>query len=142
MKIKQLLMMVLVTGLTVTTWAQDYNFLNGKKVQIPGLAEAYLVDQGQKRWIPNYGTLLQLFANPTDILFDLDVMNIPVGTQITDGAFLATCLADGKVYLIDNQMKRHIANPSVMNKYGFDWNKIQDVNCLALSFIQTGPQIH
>jgi hypothetical protein len=130
-----------VTGFIIFTslnvYAADYNELNGLRVRAPGQAETYLIDQGQRRWIPNPETFNNLFSG--EVTVSIDSINIPRGPDMTNGAILAQCNAT--VFLIDNNVKRGISSPAVMEKYGFNWGQVQSTHCILLDFIQNGPTI-
>jgi len=118
----------------------NYSQFDGMRVKTPNDPKIYLVDQGKRRWIPNPPTFNNLFRN-WDVYVGIDIMSIPEGKQITDGAFLSKG-SGPEVYLIDNGVKRWIISPAVMDKYNFDWNKIVVIPQLAINYIPTGPNIN
>ena len=115
--------------------------LNGKRLNNPANGKVYLIDQGVARWIPNPGTYNNLFANWSNIIPDVDINLITAGPQITDGAILARPNGGSPIYLVDNGHKRHIANPSTMANYDFNWNTVNVVAGILLNYIPDGPEI-
>jgi hypothetical protein len=116
--------------------------LAGKRLQVPGQAEVDLIDDnGTRRWIPDPDTYNNLFRNWSGIIQDIDTIEINQGPQISHGAHLAQAPGHAEVYLIDNGQKRWITSPAAMDKFYFDWNKIQPVSFLILGIIPSGPNI-
>lgn len=98
----------------------------------------YMVDpEGFLRKIPNPETYNNLFVNWSGII-QMDLIDIAIGTPITDGAILAKRNIDGSVYIVSNGMERPILSPEVMNKYNFNWAAIYLVPHVLLDFIRTG----
>lgn len=121
--------------------------LNGLRLILPGTAPVYLVDMGEKRWIPNPQVYNQLFRDWNGIIQDIDILEITTGTTIPVTAILFRCFNSPKVFLLDgeppHQIKRWITSPAVMDRYNFDWNKIHvfNVPLEALNY-PDGPDIN
>jgi len=118
----------------------NYSQFNGLRVKAPNSPKIYLVDEGKRRWIPNPATFNNLFRS-WDVYVGIDIMSIPEGQQISDGAFLGKS-SKPEVYLIDNGKKRHITSPAVMDKYNFNWKTIIILPNLAIDYIPTGTPIN
>ncbi|MDQ1833128.1 hypothetical protein [Massilia scottii] len=117
------------------------NDLNGLRMQLPGAPAIYLIDRGVKRHIPDPTTYNNLFRDWSGIVQDPHLNNIDTGTPLSHGAVLAQAQGDAAVYLIDQGVKRHIASPATMDRYYFDWNKIQHVAPILIRSIQNGHTI-
>ena len=115
--------------------------LDGLRVQLPGDPAVYLMDQGTKRHVPNPATYNNLFRDWNGIVVDASINTIDTGTPISDGAVLAQAFGDSAVYLIDQGRKRHIGSPATMDRYYFDWSKIQHVAPIIIASIPEGPAI-
>lgn len=128
-----------------TESAIERNDLNGLCVTKPKSRKIYLIDAGRRRLV-SPAVFSTLFERDVEIYEDLDIAFIAAGTPIPDEAFLFRCTDSPKVFLADGveprRVKRHIANPDVMERYGFDWGRIQVFN-VPLSAIgwPDGPPI-
>lgn len=105
--------------------------IRGLRVQLPGNTAIYLIDTtGKKRHIPNPQVYNAIFKNWEGIIQDLDVNDIENGPPLSANAILFKCIDSPNVYLLDSgatpssYVKRHIANPAVMDRWNFDWNKV------------------
>ena len=128
-------------GLAETSFsASNRPDLNGLRVQLPGSPAIYLIDRGQKRYIPDPATFNNLFKNWSHYQ-DLDVDSIETGQPISVGAILAAPVGSGTIYLLDCGVKRHITAPSVMNKYNFNWDRVYKLPPIAIDNIPTGDPI-
>jgi hypothetical protein len=84
----------------------------------------YLVLDGKVRHIPNPATYDQLFADWNGYK---EAQNIqPAGDALTDGAYLARDASNGKVYLVNDGVRRWITSPAVFDKYYFGAGKVRD----------------
>ena len=118
------------------------NDLNGMRLRLPNKPEIYLMDEGKRRWIPDPPTYNGLFRDWNGVFPDIDIDEIDLGTQITHGALLIRGLASPKVYLFDQNKKRHVTSPAVMDKYYFDWGKIHPIDQAVVDGIANGPDIN
>jgi len=117
----------------------------GMRVQIRGDAAIYLIDDdGTRRHIPDPQTYNNLFRDGNGVqqyfIFSLD--NVPIGPDLTSGAYLAWDGTPGDaVYLVSNGQKRWITSPAVMDKFYFDPAKVQIVPTGLLNLIPSGPAL-
>jgi hypothetical protein len=122
--------------------------LNGMLLKSPGWGQhqIYLVDEGNRRHVPNSVVYDKLFRPEASLFFDLNVNDIDVGPQIPSNSELARVRpADepsGKIYLIDGAKKRHITSPDAMDRYNFHWERVVDYPSNALDLIPPGPDIN
>ena len=103
--------------------------LNGVKLQLPGSAPIYLVDNGVRRWIPNPQVFNALFRDWNGVCQDPDIPEIQRGPDIPATAILFRCFDSPKVFLLDHNtqnqnVKRWITSPAVMDHYNFSWTQI------------------
>ena len=45
------------------------------------------------------------------------------------------------IYLIEGNIKKHIPNPEVFNKYKLNWNYVMSVNQTEFNFYQNGGEL-
>jgi hypothetical protein len=118
--------------------------LNGLRVQMYGDPNVYLIDEGLKRWIPSPAVMAQLFTlganwtykyDPTSssVVLDLSVNEIDDGLPIPDDCLLFMAADSPKVFLRDHdaggkQIERWITSPAAMDRFQFDWAKINHWN--------------
>ena len=142
----KLITLVLSSIFCMQAYAVDYNEQNGLRVQAPGSPAIYLVEGGERRWIPNPETVTNLFADYGLVTVDIGSLSIPLGANISDRAILSHCNTaghpdSGAVFLIDSGTKRHIVSPEIMTKYNFNWNAVVNVPCILLQYIPNGPAL-
>lgn len=101
----------------------------------------FLVLDGLARHIPNPQTFNQLFPNWNNIK-PVAATTEAVGQPLSDGAYLAGGGADGKVYLVNQNVKRWIVSPDAFNKYHFSWGAIRKLSEKELNAIPTGATIN
>lgn len=119
--------------------AQPRPDLAGLRVKFPANPAIYLIDpSGIRRWIPNPETYNNLFRDWNGVIIDIDIGEITEGPSLTNGAFLARAINAAPVYLISNGEKRWITSPAVMERYHFDWNRIQLVSQILLDSVPNG----
>src|SRR6478735_6914198 len=63
------------------------------------------------------------------IVEDLDVEAIRLGDPLGETAGLIKSGETSGVYFIDGTTRRQVANPQVMDKYRFAWERVRDVPC-------------
>lgn len=115
--------------------------LNGLRVRPPQGPAVFLVDRGDRRWIPNPETYNNLFRDWNGTITDLDADQIPQAAQLDDGAILIRGAGQAPVYLTDQGRKRWVTSPAAMDKYYFDWNKIVEVPPIVVNSIPDGDPI-
>lgn len=98
----------------------------------------YLVNpEGYLQLIPNPQTYNNLFRDWNNII-KADLINIAVGSPLTDGAVLAKADNSGAIYLVSNGMKRWINSAATMDKYYFNWDTVLTVPHVLVDFIPSG----
>lgn len=133
----------------------DYNYLNGtlfKENDGPATPQVYLVLNGRKCLIPNLRTLNTLFGYPT-IEINLDLMKIPDGDPLSDGAILARAYNQGdqegdrlpsgrsfaNIYLITHEKKIPVSRDAFKN-YRFK-NRVVGIPKVVLDGVETGSPL-
>jgi len=127
--------------ITDTNFQPPLHEFNGLRVKLPGHPAVYLVDGGYRRWIPNPETYNNLFRDWNNIIDEMTVANIPIGSNISDGAVLAKSYDDAAVFLVDQGKKRLITSPEAMDKYYFSWKRVYQIPNILLDSISTGLSI-
>lgn len=94
--------------------------LNGLRVKLPGHPAIYLMDLGKKRHIPNPTVYNELFKDWGGIVEDINIDDIETGNPIPETAILFRCHDNPKVFLLDGNVKRHIVDESVLDRYYFN----------------------
>jgi hypothetical protein len=112
--------------------------LNGLRVKLPADPAVYLIDDGLKRHIPDPTTYTNLFRDWNGIIIDININEIPSGSDISIGAVLARGDGTAPVYLIDQGVKRWITSPAAMDKYYFSWDRVVVVPITLLTSIPDG----
>ncbi|MBT0770755.1 hypothetical protein KIH74_17560 [Kineosporia sp. J2-2] len=112
--------------------------LNGLRVRVPNNNAIYLVLDGYRRFVPNMTTYNKLFRDETGIVTDTGVADIPVGPALSDGASL---IGGNGVYLVSNQVKRHVSSGAAMDKYWFSWSKVFEVPQVVLDAMASGQSL-
>jgi hypothetical protein len=113
--------------------------LAGLRVKAPNAAPIYLIDpEGYRRWIPDPTTYDNLFRDWNGVIVALDVTSVPERPALSHGAVLVRGNGQAPVYLVSNGIKRWITSPATMDKYYFDWNKIQVLTPAVVHSIPTG----
>ncbi len=102
--------------------------LNGTRARAPGRATVYLIDNGFRRAVPHVASYEALFRDWECIVEDLDVEAIRLGDPLGDSTGLIKSGEASGVYFIDGTTRRHVANPQVMDKYRFAWERVRDVS--------------
>jgi hypothetical protein len=132
--------------------------LNGLRVQQYGEPHVFLIDQGLRRWIPSPEVMARLFTlgeewvynyhpKTSSVIVDLHVNQIDAGIQLPDYCAIFQTVDSTQVFLRDqdddgNPIKRWITNPETMERFQFDWHKINhwDVKLDDLG-LPDGPNI-
>src|SRR3954452_1083431 len=102
--------------------------LNGTRVRAPGTARVYLIDNGFRRAVPHVEAYEALFRDWECIVEDLDVEAIRLGDPLGDAPCLIKSGETSGVYFVDGTTRRQVANPQVMDKYRFAWERVRDVS--------------
>lgn len=102
--------------------------LAGRRVVLPGYADIHLVDpEGYRRCIPNPTTYNRLFRSWDGICDEPGLARIALRRELTLATVLVRGDASGRIYLLDEGMKRLIVSHAVMDKYWFSWSLIHVV---------------
>lgn len=115
--------------------------LNGVRLKGPANPAIYVVIDGYRRWIPNPATYNNLFRDWNGVLVVSNLPDIAEAEPLSSGAVLARPAGMAPVYLVSNGVKRWITAPSVMDKYYFDWSKVQSLPITVVNSIPTGSNI-
>ena len=115
--------------------------LNGLRLKGDGSAQ-YLMGRGCRRHIPDIATRDRIFRYDRYQYFP-DIDQITECQPISTDAFLARATGRREVFLIDDGTKRGVTSPQVMDKYGFDFNKVQPVSPpMLLDYVPSGEDIY
>lgn len=132
--------------------------LNGLRVQQYGEPHVYLIDEGLRRRIPSPAVMAQLFTlgadwtyqyHPTasSVILDLSANQIDVGVPLPEDCLIVQASDSPQVFLLDRdadgkQVKRWITSAGAMERFQFDWGKINHLNsALANLGLPDGPHI-
>src|SRR4051794_27098197 len=117
--------------------------LDGLRFRMPGHPEVFLVDHGLRRHIADPATYDNMFRDWNSIIQDPSINNIDIGPDIIPGSVLIQAVGQNEVYWVDRGTgtTRHIDNPATMDRYDFDWNKINHVQLSAIPAYPFGPDI-
>jgi hypothetical protein len=115
--------------------------LNGTRVRAPGQATVYLIDNGFRRGVPHVAAYEALFRDWECIVEDIDVESIRPGDPLGDSAGLVRLVGDPAVYFVDGTTRRHVANPQVMDKYRFAWERVREVSPEEMGRWPEGPKL-
>ena len=91
--------------------------LNGVRVRLPGNPPIYLIDEGVRRHIHNYQKYKDLFLDEADVVEDLNVNNIDLGSPLTADPGLYINASGTTLYFLDGDELREVRRNRV---YGFD----------------------
>jgi hypothetical protein len=118
--------------------------LDGLRVKTPNSGAVYLImDQGYRRYIPNPATYGQLFRNWDGIITDIDVGLIPELPALSNLAVLARpSVGEGRIYLVSNGRKCWVTSTAAMDRYYFDFAKVQVLSPAVIDAIPNGPDIN
>ena len=115
--------------------------LNGSRLRAPGQATVYLIDKGFKRAVPNVSVYEALFRDWECIIDDIDPETIRPGDPLGEATSLMKLAGQPAVYFIDGTTRRHVANPQVMDKYRFAWERVREVTADELNKWPDGPKL-
>lgn len=115
--------------------------LNGVRLKGPASPAIYVVIDGYRRWIPDPATYNNLFRDWNGVIVVSNLPDIAEAEPLTSGAVLARPAGMAPVYLVSNGVKRWITAPSVMDKYYFNWSRVQNLPPNVVNSIPTGSTI-
>jgi hypothetical protein len=92
-----------------------------------------------------YGTILWLLDSDGDGFKDGDEVKSGYSPTLAENKLkngtLIKSPADPKVYLVENNTKRHIANEKVFLSHGWQWGDIKSVSNIFLEKLKTGKKL-
>lgn len=106
----------------------------------PGTATVYLIGNGFRRAAPHIPAYEALFRDWECIVEDNDVEGIRPGDPLGDSAGLIKSGETSGAYFVDGTTRRQVANPHVMDKYRFVWERVRDVPCEEPRRLPEGPK--
>ena len=93
--------------------------LNGKLFYVPGQPEIYWIDTGLARHIPDEATYHGVFGgSPNAQAYETLLTDVTLGLPIADGTELVRAGNDAKIYFVENQTKRFVADPAYFQLNG------------------------
>ncbi|MDF0665813.1 MAG: PLAT/LH2 domain-containing protein [Nitrospira sp.] len=107
-------------------------------------AAVYLIEAGERRWIPDPQTFncRELDWNAIQTITDADLNSIPRGQDFpsrADGTLLKG--AGPAVFLMQSCERRWITSQEVFNRLGLNWGAVQTVSDRDLDAIRRGPDL-
>jgi hypothetical protein len=112
------------SGIAVKTEKATYWIKDGKRFKI-------VSDRAEKSW--SFTTV-----NATEG----SLINIKlVGSLVFRDGTLIKNIADGKIYLISQNKKRHIVDPDSFDKFGLDRSKVIEVSAFEVSMHELGENL-
>lgn len=112
------------SGLSVKTENGIYWIKDNKRFKL-------VSDRAAKSWMFNTVNALESA-----------LVNIKIAGKLgfRDGTLIKN-IADGKIYLISQNKKRHITSPDSFTKFGLDRSKIVEVSAFEVSVHETGDDL-
>jgi|GEM_PF-3175272 len=107
-------------------------------------APVYLVEAGERRWIPNPESFncMRLDLNRIQTISDALLNSIRRGPDLPSRANGALLKGSGpEVYIMQECQRRWITSPKVFNSLGLDWAAIQTISDRDLDDIPRGPDL-
>jgi hypothetical protein len=93
--------------------------LNGQIFYVPGEPEIYWIDNGLARHIPDEATYHGVFGgSPNKQAYGELLTEVTLGLPIADGTELVRAGNDAKIYFVENQTKRFVADPAYFQLNG------------------------
>jgi hypothetical protein len=114
---------------------------DGQRVRSIQTGKVYLILDREKRLIEDVKVFDRLFKNEEAII-QLDeylLETMPTGKPIKNASLCKSNQAP--TYLLIDHQKRHISNPEIFDKFGFDWTKVHIVSEEELKKYPTGRKI-
>jgi hypothetical protein len=112
------------SGIAVKTDKGVYWIKDGKKFKL-------ISDRAAKSW---------LFTTVEATESALSGMKLAGKLGFRDGTLIKN-IADGKLYLISQNKKRHIVDPDTFNKYGLDRSQVVEVSAFETSMHELGEDL-
>jgi len=112
------------SGIAVKTDKATYWIKDGKRYKL-------ISDRAAKSW---------LFTTVNGTEESLSLIKLAGKLGFRDGALIKN-IADGKMYLISQNKKRHIVSPDGFSKYGFNRSKIIEVSQAEVDMHENGESL-
>jgi hypothetical protein len=97
----------------------------------------YITEGGLKRLIPSPAVFLS-YGNKWEDIVEVEPSFL---TQYPDSVLIKLENGDGKVYKLENGMKRWIRTAEAFNRLGLDWNQIAPVNQVEFDHYPNGDDM-
>lgn len=112
------------SGLAVKTEAASYWIKDGKRFKL-------ISDRAEQSW-----------SFPTVNATESALVNIKIAGKLgfRDGTLIKN-IADGKIYLVSQNKRRHIISPDSFNKYGLDRSLIIEVSDMEANMHDLGENL-
>ena len=112
------------SGIAVKTDKGIYWIKDGKRFKL-------ISDRAAKSW---------MFTTVAASESALSGMKLAGKLGFRDGTLIKN-IADGKLYLISQNKKRHIVDPDTFNKYGLDRSQVIEVSAFETSMHELGEEL-
>jgi hypothetical protein len=112
------------SGIAVKTDKGIYWIKDGKRFKL-------ISDRAAKSWM--FTTILATESA-------LSGMKLAGKLGFRDGTLIKN-IADGKLYLISQNKKRHIVDPDIFDKYGLDRSQVVEVSAFETSMHELGEEL-
>jgi hypothetical protein len=112
------------SGIAVKTDKGIYWIKDGKRFKL-------ISDRAAKSWM--FTTILATESSVSG-------MKLAGKLGFRDGTLIKN-IADGKLYLISQNKKRHIVDPDTFNKYGLDRSQVIEVSAFETSMHELGEEL-
>ena len=112
------------SGLAVKTEKATYWIKDGKRFKI-------ISDRAEKSW---------MFATVNATESALSGIKLAGKLGFRDGTLIKN-IADGKIYLISQNKRRHIVDPDSFDKFGLDRSKVVEVSAFESSMHELGEEL-
>lgn len=112
------------SGIAVKTDKATYWIKDGKRFKL-------ISDRAAKSW-----------AFPTVNASESALVNMKIAGKLgfRDGTLIKN-IADGKMYLVSQNKKRHIIDPDIFNKFGLDRSKVIEVSAFEAGMHELGENL-
>lgn len=112
------------SGIAVKTDKAIYWIKDGKRFKL-------ISDRAAKSW---------MFTTVVATESALSGMKLAGKLGFRDGTLIKN-IADGKLYLISQNKKRHIVDPDIFDKYGLDRSQVIEVSAFETSMHELGEEL-
>jgi len=117
--------------------------LAGTRRVAPGCTSVFVIDpDGYRRSIPSHKTYNRLFRGWQGVVDDPYLEQIAERTGLTTSAMLVRGDLSPTLYLLDHGIKRCIQGPAMMDKYWFNWDRIEVLKQFLVDAMPTGRSWH